>query len=143
MNLSPEVDRVGGDAVRAGIILFGHGARNPQWAEPMERMRAWLQAQPQAPRVALAFLEFIQPDLSGAVAALRAQGVEQITVVPVFLARGGHLQRDLPAMLGRLQEQYPAVDFRLAGAAGEDEAVVAAIAGYALHCASVGTELQS
>lgn len=126
-----------------GLILFGHGARNPQWAEPMKRMRAWLQAQPQAPQVEIAFLEFIEPDLFTAVATLHARGVEQITVVPVFLAGGGHLQRDLPAMLARLREQYPALDFRLAGAAGEDESVVAAIAAYALDCALAGVERSS
>lgn len=117
------------------LILFGHGSRNPQWAAPMEGMRSWLQAQPQAPQVRLAFLEFIAPSLAEAVAALAAEGVREITIVPIFLAHGGHLQRDLPLMIEQLQDDHPDCRFRLARAAGEADSVIAAIARYALDCA--------
>ncbi len=49
-----------------GMILFGHGARDPRWAEPFERLAAKLRAQRSDP-VALAFLELMTPDLPTAI----------------------------------------------------------------------------
>lgn len=117
------------------LILFGHGARDPQWAQPMQRMRAYIQAQPSAPRAELAFLELMAPTLDDCVASLVAEGVRELTVVPIFLAQGGHLKRDLPLLLARLQDTHPHCRIELAPAAGEAEAVVHAMAEYALRCA--------
>ncbi len=45
-----------------GIVLFGHGARDPRWAEPFERLAARLRGAPSpAAHVTLAFLELMTP----------------------------------------------------------------------------------
>lgn len=117
---------------REGIILFGHGARDPEWAGPMKRMAARIEAQaPQTP-VALAFMEFMSPGLDEAVDALVGEGVARIRIVPVFLAQGGHLKRDVPVAVEQAATRHPQVVMRLMTAAGEADAVVDAIAGYAL-----------
>ena len=118
--------------MKPGLILFGHGARDPRWVEPFERLAARVRAQTQA-EVRLAFLEFITPDLQAAAAALIALGVTSIQIVPVFFGQGGHVQRDLPARIDALREQYPAVAFRSVAAIGEDAAVIEALAGYCLR----------
>lgn len=122
--------KAGGDAV----VLFGHGARDPQWAGPMRRVREHMLAAPDAPRVELAFLELMTPTLGDAIAALAADGIERIAVVPVFLAQGGHLKRDLPALIAAAAAAHPDCRISLAQAAGEADAVVAAIADYAQAC---------
>ena len=71
------------------VILFGHGARDPGWAGPMKRIREHMLAQPGAPRVELAFLEFMQPTLADAIAALAGAGMRRIAIVPVFWPRTG------------------------------------------------------
>ena len=38
------------------IILFAHGARDPEWARPFERLRASLVARSPSTPVALAYL---------------------------------------------------------------------------------------
>lgn len=118
------------------VILFGHGARDPAWAEPMRRIRARMLEAPDAPRVELAFLELMAPDLGAAIDAQVAAGVGTITVVPVFLAQGGHLKRDLPRLLDEIRSRHPACRIRLAPAAGEAAEVVAAMAAYAGACAA-------
>lgn len=123
----------GGDAV----VLFGHGARDPQWAGPMQRVRERMVAAPDAPRVELAFLELMTPTLGEAIAALAADGIQRIAVVPVFLAQGGHLKRDLPALVAAAVAAHPDCRITLAGAAGEADAVIAAIAAYAQSCRPV------
>jgi sirohydrochlorin cobaltochelatase len=118
--------------VKHGLILFGHGARDPRWAEPFERLAARVRTQTQA-KVRLAFLEFIAPDLNTAAAALIADGVTSIHIVPVFFGQGGHVQRDLPSRIAALREQHPTVDFRPVAAIGEDAKVIEALAEYCLR----------
>lgn len=116
------------------VVLFGHGARDPEWAAPMQRIRDHLLATAGAPRVELAFLELMRPTLPEAIAALAAAGATRIAVVPIFLAQGGHLKRDLPVLLDAARQAHPGCEIRLATAAGEAEPVVVAMADYARAC---------
>ena len=112
------------------LILFAHGARAASWAAPFERLRDLTAARlPQVP-VSLAFLELMEPRLPAEVARLAAQGINEITVVPVFLGQGGHLLRDLPLLVGQLKIDHPGVDVKVAGAVGEDPAVLNAMTDY-------------
>lgn len=118
----------------SAIVLFGHGARDPEWAGPMRRIRDTLLDRPGAPRVELAFLEFMSPTLPEAIAALAQAGARKVAVVPVFLAQGGHLKRDLPVLLDEARAAHPGCEITLATAAGEAEPVVRAMADYAASC---------
>lgn len=120
----------------AALILFAHGARDPQWAEPLHRVRAAIGQRAPGMRVELAFLEFMQPDLRTCAESLIADRCQRIIVVPMFIARGGHLNRDLPRLVAELQQGNPNIRFELAGAIGEAEIVVQAMAGYALALAA-------
>ncbi len=111
-----------------GLILFAHGARDPRWAEPFERLRQKVAvSRPRVP-VMLAFLELMTPDLGTATAVLAAQGCTSIRVVPIFLGQGGHVRQDLPQLVEDVRARHPAVSFELARAVGEDETVLSRIA---------------
>jgi sirohydrochlorin cobaltochelatase len=118
--------------LQKSLILFAHGARDPAWAEPFERLRALAQASLPEVRVALAFLELMTPGLPQLVQQQVAEGVRQVRIVPVFLGQGGHVRRDLPVLLAQLQQDYPEVEFRVAAAAGEDAGVLQALAQYCI-----------
>lgn len=119
-----------------GIVLFGHGARDPRWAEPFERLAARLRAATPAAPVSLAFLELMTPSLDTAVAAQVAAGCTRITVVPVFFGQGGHVRRDLPQLVDACRAAHPGVEIRCATAVGEDDGVLDAIARYCLDQAN-------
>lgn len=118
----------------SAIILFGHGARDPEWAGPMRRIRDAVLARAEAPRVELAFLEFMSPTLPEAIATLAAAGARRVAVVPIFLAQGGHLKRDLPVLLDEARRAHPGCEITLATAAGEAGPVIDAMAEYAASC---------
>ncbi|SAK39488.1 cobalamin (vitamin B12) biosynthesis CbiX protein [Caballeronia temeraria] len=118
---------------RHGIILFGHGARDPRWAEPFERLAAKLRDSRGDQPVSLAFLELMSPDLPAAVAQHAADGCDAITVVPVFFGQGGHVRKDLPEIVERCREGHPDIAIHCATAVGEDDAVLEAVAGYCLR----------
>ncbi|RQS76252.1 cobalamin biosynthesis protein CbiX [Burkholderia sp. Bp8963] len=122
-----------------GIVLFAHGARDPRWAEPFERLAARLRAArgvdaaaSPASFVSLAFLELMTPSLDTAIAAQVAAGCTRITVVPVFFGQGGHIRRDLPQLVDACRAAHPGVEIRCATAVGEDDGVLDAIARYCL-----------
>jgi sirohydrochlorin cobaltochelatase len=115
-----------------GLILFAHGARDLRWAEPFERLLCRLQERRPDLPAALAFLEHIAPDLPTAARQLAGRGVVRIRIVPLFFGRGGHLREDFPRMVAGAQEAAPGVDFEITPAAGEDAAMIEALADFAL-----------
>ena len=115
-----------------GVILLAHGARDVAWAEPFEAIRRRLEALAPGTPVALAFLELMTPDLDGAARTLIARGCGAITVVPAFLGVGGHVRRDVPALVDSLARAHPGLDVALASALGEDASVQEAMAKAAL-----------
>lgn len=114
----------------SALILFGHGARDPRWAEPFQRLRQILQTQQPDVEVALAFLELMAPDLPTLVAQLTGHGYTDVTVVPIFFGQGGHVLRDLPILIENLQKTYPHLTLKVVPAVGEDADVLNAVAAY-------------
>ena len=122
--------------MRIGVILYAHGARDARWAEPFERLRDKVAARHPGP-VSLAFLEHGTPDLTAAAQRMAMEGVERVRVVPMFFGRGGHLRQDLPRQLEAARVAVPAVAFDVTEAAGESEAVLDALAAFALAAPAV------
>ncbi len=116
--------------MKRALVLFAHGARDPKWAAPFERLAQLVQTRLPNVAVSLAFLELMAPSLPELTARLAASGCNDVTVVPVFLGQGGHLQRDLPLIVDRLRAEHAGLNIKVAGAAGEDAAVLEAIAAY-------------
>jgi sirohydrochlorin cobaltochelatase len=122
-----------GTPKRQALVLFAHGARAASWAAPFERLRDAAHARLPEVEVRLAFLELMEPRLPDAVAGLVAGGVEELTIVPVFLGQGGHLLRDLPLLAQELRAAYPGLRLTVAGAVGEDPGVLAAMTDYCVR----------
>jgi sirohydrochlorin cobaltochelatase len=115
------------------LIIFAHGARDPRWAEPFERLQSALEQQASGLCVRLAFLELMTPDLASVAEEVIGLGAQQLVIVPAFLGQGGHVRRDLPELVQTLRQRWPNVPIHLAQAVGEDPEVLQAIAGYCLR----------
>ena len=119
------------------LILFAHGARDPRWAAPFERLQQIAQGQLPQVTVRLAFLELMNPRLPETVAELVGAGCTEVTVVPVFLGQGGHVLRDLPLIVEQLHADHPQLQVKVAQAVGENPEVLGAIASYCIG--TIGT----
>lgn len=115
------------------LVLFGHGARDPRWREPFDRVLDAV-ANRHAGPVSLAFLELMAPDLEQACRDVVARGARSVIVVPLFLGTGGHIRRDLPALLARASVAC-GVPVTAVAPAGEDAAVISALAEF---CVAAG-----
>ncbi len=111
-----------------GLILFAHGARDAQWAEPFRHIQQRVSALCPESRVELAFLELMTPSLAACVEQLVAAGLLQITLVPLFMAQGGHLKKDLPQLIETIRNHHPHCSIRVTQAIGESPELLQAIA---------------
>lgn len=110
------------------LILFAHGARDPRWAEPFERVREAVARAAPGRALLLAFLDFIPPDLPTAIERHVAAGHRAIRVVPLFLGPGGHTRRDVPDLVAQARARHPGIAIDIAPSAGDDDGVIAALA---------------
>ena len=114
--------------MKRGLLLFAHGARDPNWAQPFEAVVERIRSAAPEVAVALAYLDFMTPGIVDAGDSLAAAGCTRVEVVPLFLGAGGHVRKDLPLLVERLQHAHPDVEWLLRRTVGEDEAVIAAMA---------------
>ena len=119
--------------MRRGLLLFAHGARDPRWAEPFADVASRIRTREPGIALRLAFLEFMTPTLREAGTQLADAGCTQVDIVPLFLGAGGHVRKDLPALLAELAAAHPGVQWRLQTAIGERASVVEAMAVAALQ----------
>ena len=112
--------------------MLAHGARDPRWREPFERLAARIRQMRPELSVSLAFLELMAPDLLRAGETLIAAGCGALQIVPVFFGQGGHVRDDIPELFKTLQQRYPDVGVRLSRAAGENDGVIDALALFSL-----------
>ena len=115
------------------IIFFGHGARDLRWREPFDRLATLWQAQNPGTPAELAFLELMQPSLFGAIQKIVAQGINDITVIPVFFGQGSHLRNDFPKILEECRSEFSDISLNATPAVGENLLVLQAIIDYAGH----------
>jgi len=116
-----------------GIVLFAHGARDPDWARPFEAIRERVRAtRPEYP-IALAYLELMPPTLEEAISTLVDEGALAITVFPLFMAQGGHLKQDIPRILDAIRATHPRIPIALEPAIGDVPQLLDAIAAWILE----------
>lgn len=88
---------------RTRILLLAHGSSDRRWCETFEALAApTLDSLPEA---RVAYMELAEPSLEAEVEKAVAEGITDIRVVPLFLAAGRHLRKDVPAMLDAYRDR--------------------------------------
>jgi sirohydrochlorin cobaltochelatase len=105
-------------------VLFAHGSRDPQWAQPLRSVQERIRRQRPTLAVELAYLEFMTPSLPDAIEALVSAGKRRITIAPLFIAQGAHVRDDLAQLVAAARARHADVKMKLLPAIGEVEAVI-------------------
>lgn len=114
-------------AVDRALLLFSHGSPDPEWARPLEALQLKLAERLAPMPVRLAFLPPAGPDFMSVVELLVNSGTRSLTVAPVFLARGGHVKKDLPELAAAAEARWP-LTITLLPTLGESDSVLNAMA---------------
>lgn len=91
---------------KKGILLCGHGSRDPQGVEGFKELVALLKLRYPDRVVDYGFLEFSHPVYAAAVERMYVSGVREIIAIPAILFAGGHAKNDIPYEMNTLQRQY-------------------------------------
>jgi sirohydrochlorin cobaltochelatase len=118
--------------MKQGIILLGHGSRDPLWRLPIEAVADAIRKRDPQALVSCAYLELCSPDLPQAATDLIAAGAQKIRAFPLFLGVGKHAREDLPRLMAELQAQHPGIAVELLPTAGEHPQLTALMADIAL-----------
>ena len=114
-----------------GIVLLAHGARDPRWREPFDKILEMLREHSGA-MASLSFLDHMEPKFLYACQEVIKSGASEIVVVPLFLGAGGHVRQDVPELV-REAERETGVSITVTQAFGEQTEVLRAIAETSLN----------
>src|SRR5690606_11826334 len=101
---------------KPAVILLAHGSSDPRWRQTFENLAAPTLASVEG--ASIAYMELCEPSLQEVVRNGQRRGIEEFSVVPLFLAAGRHLRKDIPEMI-RALEQELGVSIHLTPPVGE------------------------
>lgn len=107
-----------------GVIVLGHGSRRPEANQEIREIAELVKGIGGGEvHYAACFLQFGEPNLDQVVAEMHQAGIQKITVVPLLLTVGSHIQEDLPALLSEQKKRYPNITFVLSPHLGTDRRI--------------------
>ncbi len=83
-----------------GMLLVGHGSKLPYNKELIETTAAIIAGKTDEYLVKPGFMSINTPTVEEQLAAFRREDIDMLVVVPLFLARGIHIEQDIPRLLG-------------------------------------------
>jgi sirohydrochlorin cobaltochelatase len=96
------------------MLLIGHGSKLPYNKELIETTANLIAKKADEYIVKPGFMSLNTPTVEEQLEAFRGEDIDMLVVVPLFLARGIHINRDIPELLG-LPEDSRRGEFRLNG----------------------------
>ena len=82
-------------------------------------------------RIEGCFLELSQPDIPATLDSLVKDGATRIDVLPYFLAKGNHVERDIPNILQKVSEDHPEIQITTLSHIGAADNMVSLISNHA------------
>jgi sirohydrochlorin cobaltochelatase len=96
------------------MLLVGHGSKLPYNKDLVETTAKLIAEKTDEYIVRTGFMSLNTPTVQEQLEAFRKEKIEMLVVVPLFLARGVHIEKDIPAILG-LPEGARAGTFHMNG----------------------------
>lgn len=99
---------------KKGMLLVGHGSTMPYNQELVEKTAAHIQAKNTGFIVKCGFMNMNKPTIKESMEAFKKEPIDALVVVPLFLAKGVHIEKDIPGEIG-LPEGVKKGSFQLNG----------------------------
>jgi len=85
---------------RTGMLLVGHGSTMPYNKDLVEKTAEMIRAQNNGFIVRCGFMNINAPTIKSALDEFRQDPIDALVVVPLFLAKGVHIEKDIPGEIG-------------------------------------------
>lgn len=114
--------------MRTGVMICGHGSRDPDAIREFASLKAGLKTRLPDYDVDSGFLEFATPVIREGLDALAERGMERIIAIPGMLFAAGHVKNDVPSEINEFKAAHPEIDVRMARDLAIDPKLLAACA---------------
>jgi sirohydrochlorin cobaltochelatase len=85
---------------KKGMLLVGHGSTMPYNQELVEKTASMIRVQNSDFIVKCGFMNMNKPTIKESLEAFRREPIDALVVVPLFLAKGVHIEKDIPGEIG-------------------------------------------
>jgi len=85
---------------KKGMLLVGHGSTMPYNQELVEKTAALIRAHNTDFIVKCGFMNMNKPTIKESMNEFRHEPIDALVVVPLFLAKGVHIEKDIPGEIG-------------------------------------------
>lgn len=85
---------------KKGLLLVGHGSSLPYNQELVEKTAAIIRGKYPEYNVKCGFMNMNKPSIRESLDLFRREPIESLVVVPLFLAKGVHIEKDIPGEIG-------------------------------------------
>ena len=85
---------------KKGMLLVGHGSTMPYNQDLVEKTAALIKAGNTGFIVKCGFMNMNKPTIKESMDAFRTEPIDTLVVVPLFLAKGVHIEKDIPGEIG-------------------------------------------
>jgi sirohydrochlorin cobaltochelatase len=99
---------------KKGMLLVGHGSKLPYNQELVEKTAAIIKEKNTDYIVKCGFMNLNTPSIKNSLEEFRKEPIDVLVVVPLFLAKGVHIEKDIPGEIG-LPEGVKKGSFQLNG----------------------------
>lgn len=91
-------------------LLVFHGSARKNANDAANEFSRILSAELGCSQFSLCFLKGVAPELSEAIATAAANGEKHLTIIPLFLLPGSHINDDIPAIVRDFSSAHPEVE---------------------------------
>lgn len=82
------------------MLLVGHGSKLPYNQELVEKTAAIIKKNNPEYLVKCGFMNLNAPSIKDSLEEFRKESIDVLVVVPLFLAKGVHIEKDIPGEIG-------------------------------------------
>lgn len=90
---------------KTGILLVGHGSKKEYNKDLITKTAGLIADRHPEYLVKCGFMEFNEPSIAQSLDLFKTEDIDSIVVVPLFLARGVHIDEDIPGLLNLAHDQ--------------------------------------
>jgi len=105
--------------VETRLVLFAHGSGDTRWRKPFEELHEDIATACGRETVRLAYMEFAPPSLHDVACEAHRDGIRTLRLLPLFMAGGAHLHRELPDLVTKVRAAYRDLVIEVLPAIGE------------------------
>lgn len=85
---------------KKGMLLVGHGSKLPYNQELVEKTASLIKEKNRDFIVKCGFMNINTPSIKDSLSEFKKEEIDVLVVVPLFLAKGVHIEKDIPGEIG-------------------------------------------